>query len=142
MVAYTDYRLGRNDDLGQARQWCKELHRSRNFDYMERNRHLILLDNACLRILPRSDSIPRDIDGRNGNNNDRFYHSRQSHKDWRNCGNGIFDTFSCKTLVDDSLCRYRRCCTTIRMALCRLPALCRHIPIYDGYSRAYSQPQI
>ena len=75
MVAYTYYRLDRNDDMGQARQRCKELHRPSNFYYLERIGRIIHLDNVCLRILPRPYSIPRDIDGGNGNNNDRLYRS-------------------------------------------------------------------
>ena len=75
MVAYTYYWLDRNDDMGQARQRCKELHRPRYIYYLERIGRIIHLDNVRLRILPRPYSIPRDIDGGNGNNNDRLYRS-------------------------------------------------------------------
>ena len=75
MVAYTDYRLGRNDDMGQARQLRKKLHRPRDIYYLERIGRIIHLDNVCHRILPRPNSIPRDIDGWNGNDNDGIYRS-------------------------------------------------------------------
>ena len=52
----------------------------------------------------------------NGNNNDRIYHSRQSHTNRWNSSYGIVDTLSLKTMVDDSICRSERYCTTHRMA--------------------------
>ena len=105
LVANTNYRMGWNDDLEQARQRRKELHRPRDFYYLERDRRIIRLDNVRLRILPRPYSIPRGIDGRNGNDNDGIRHSRQDYKDWRYRGDGIVDALPSKTLVDDSFCR-------------------------------------
>ena len=104
MVAYTYYWLDRNDDMGQARQRCKELHRPSNFYYLECIGRIIHLDNVRLCILPRPYFIPRDIDCRYGNDNDGICYSRQGHKDWRYYGNGILDALPIETLVDDSFC--------------------------------------